>query len=141
MALCVIALAVVFVRTFDLGLAGVALSNLLPMSLICGIILPVYFNHKMGIAFADHLRQVWRPALAGSSPALLFIGLWKYHHSPDCWLHIGIVAACAFLITLAGAWLWGLSSAERDRFRRVMVRVGAKSSEDNNRWDEDSREL
>lgn len=141
MALCTIALAIVFVGRFDLGLVGVALSNLLPMSLISGMILPVYFNHKMGIAFTEHLRQVWRPALAGSSPALLFIGLWKYHHSPDCWLHIGIVAACAFLVTLVGAWLWGLSPAEKDRFRRIIARGETKGLEDSGMLDENSREL
>jgi O-antigen/teichoic acid export membrane protein len=119
MVICTIPLAIVFVKRFNFGLMGIALSNLLPMSLICGLILPIYFNSKMNISFKDCACQIWWPALAGCSPALFFIGLWKYYHCPNCWLHIATVVTCAFVITIAGAWLWSLSPVEKRMFLRV----------------------
>jgi O-antigen/teichoic acid export membrane protein len=122
MAVCTIILAIIFVKIFDLRLTGIALSNLLPMSIICGLILPIYFNSKMNISFKDSARQAWGPGLAGCLPALVFIGSWKYYHSPDCWLHIAIVVTCAFVLTIVGAWLWSLSSDEKRMFLRILSR-------------------
>lgn len=122
MAVCTIVLAIIFVKIFDLRLTGIALSNLLPMSIICGLILPIYFNTKMNISFKDSARQIWWPGLAGCLPALIFIGSWKYYHSPDCWLHIAIVVTCAFVITIVSAWLWSLSSDEKRMFLRILSR-------------------
>jgi len=119
MAVCTIALAIVFVKMFNLGLMGIALSNLLPMSLICGLILPIYFNSKMNISLKECVCQVWWPALAGCLPVLLFIASWKYYHSPACWLHIATVVTCAFVITIVGAWLWCLGSVEKRMFLRI----------------------
>ena len=120
MAVCTIVLAIIFVKIFDLRLTGVALSNLLPMSIICGLILPIYFNSKMNISFKDSARQTWFPAIAGCLPAMIFIGSWKYYHSPDRWLHIAIVVTCAFVITIVSAWLWSFSSDEKRMFLRIL---------------------
>lgn len=122
MAACTIILAIILVKIFNLRLTGIALSNLLPMSIICGLILPIYFNFKMNISFKESARQIWRPALTGCMPALIFIGSWKYCHSPDCWLHIAIVVTCTFVLTIAGAWLWSLSSDEKRMFLRILSR-------------------
>jgi len=119
MAVCTIVLAIVFIKIFNFRLTGIALSNLLPMSIICGLILPIYFNYKMNISFMDSISQIWKPAITGCLPSLLFIGSWKYFHSPDCWLHIAIVATCAFVITIIGAWTWSLSSNEQRMFLRI----------------------
>lgn len=119
MAVCTIVLAIVFIKIFNLRLIGIALSNLLPMSIICGLILPIYFHSKMNISFKDSARQIWQPALTGCLPALIFIGSWKYYHSPDCWLHIAIVVICAFVITVVGAWQWSLSSDEQRMFLKI----------------------
>lgn len=121
MAVSTIVLAVIFVKTFKLGLVGIALSNLLPMFLICGLVIPIYFNYKMNIIFMDYIRQVWRPALASCAPAILFIGAWKYYRSPDCWLYLATVVISVFIITMTGAWLWGLSSAEKKKFQGILV--------------------
>jgi O-antigen/teichoic acid export membrane protein len=121
MAVFTIVLAVVFVKTFKLGLVGIALSNLLSMFLICGLVLPIYFNYKMNTLFVDYVYQVWRPALASCVPSLLFMGVWKYYHSPDCRLHLATVVICVFIITMVDTWLWGLSSAEKKRFQGIMV--------------------
>lgn len=122
MAVCTIILAIIFVKIFNLRLMGIALSNLLPMSIICGLILPIYFNFKMHISFKDCVRQIWWPALAGCMPALIFISSWKYCHSPDCWLHIAIVVTCTFALTVVGAWFWSLSSDEQRMFLRIFTR-------------------
>jgi O-antigen/teichoic acid export membrane protein len=121
MAVCAIMLAVVFVKIFKLGLVGIALSNLIPMSLIYGLILPIYFNYKMNIFFTDYVHRIWRPALICCTPSLLFMGVWKYCHSPGTWLHIATVVASVFIITMACTYLWGLSPAEREKFQRIIV--------------------
>jgi hypothetical protein len=122
MAVCTIILAIVFIKIFNLRLTGIALSNLLPMSIICGLILPIYFNSKMNISFKDSAHEIWWPALTGCLPALIFIGLWKYYHSPDCWLHIAVVVTCTFVLTIAGTWLWSLNSDEQRMFLRILRR-------------------
>lgn len=121
MAVCAIVLAVAFVKIFKLGLVGIALSNLIPMSLIYGLILPIYFNYKMNIFFIDYVNQVWRPALVSCVPSLLFIGGWKYYHTPDCWLHIAIIVSCTCIIIAVGTWLLGLKSAEKKRIQQILI--------------------
>jgi len=120
-AVCTVVLAVIFVRVFGLGLTGIALSNLIPMLVTCGVILPVYFSHKMNISITDHLFRIWLPALYSCAPALFFMGLWKYFHSPDRWLHIAIVLLCACSMTAVGIWSWGLDLAEKEKFQRIFA--------------------
>jgi O-antigen/teichoic acid export membrane protein len=122
MALLCVSASVVSVKVFDWGLLGIAWSNCLPMMLISGVILPIYFNRKMRISWLENLRNVWRPALLGSLPAAICIGLWKYLAPPDSWLEIAGVVVAAALLTAVGGWFLTLTEIEQRRFVGMALR-------------------
>lgn len=121
-ALLCVAASVVSVQVLGLGLLGVAWSNLLPLLLSSGVILPIYFNWKMGISAVENFRNVWQPALLGSLPAVVAIGVWKYIAPPDSWLEVGGVVAAAAALTGVGGWFLGLTHVERKRFADIAMR-------------------
>ena len=92
--LCV-SIAVYSVKVLGWGLEGIAWSNLLPMGLVAGVILPIYFNRKMKISAWDSLRNVWRPALLGTMPGVALIVAWKYLAPPASWAGLFAVVAAA----------------------------------------------
>ncbi|MHC4424776.1 MAG: lipopolysaccharide biosynthesis protein [Planctomycetota bacterium] len=59
-ALLCVSASVVSVKVFNMGLVGIAWSNFLPMALISGVILPIYFNWKMRISVSESIRNVWQ---------------------------------------------------------------------------------
>ena len=121
-ALFCVAASVVSVRVMGLGLLGIAWSNLMPILLSSGIILPMYFNWKMGISAVENIRNVWKPALSGSLPAVLMICLWKYLAAPGSWLELGAVVAAAAILTCVGGWFLSLTGLERTRFAHIALR-------------------
>jgi len=118
--LCVSA-SIVSLKVFNLGLLAVAWSNCLPVALISGVVLPVYFNRKMQISFRDSIINIWRPALLGSIPAVIMISGWKYLYPPNDWLSIIMVVVFAGLLTLLSAWYLSLSQLERNRLVKTLV--------------------
>ncbi|HUV65183.1 MAG TPA: hypothetical protein VMW24_14900 [Sedimentisphaerales bacterium] len=121
-ALFCVAASVVSVRILGLGLLGIAWSNLLPVLLSSGVILPMYFNRKMGISALENVRNVWQPALLGSLPAVLTIGLWKYLAPPGSWLELGGVVAAVTILTFVAGWFLSLTDVERRRFAHILMR-------------------
>lgn len=119
--LCVFA-SVVSVKVLNWGLLGIAWSNFLPMALISGIILPIYFNWKMRISFSESARTVWRPALLGSLPGVAVITLWKYVAAPNSWPELMAVVIAASLVTLVSGWFLSLEEVERRRFAHIALR-------------------
>lgn len=119
MALLCVSISVVSVKFLRLGLLGIAWSNFLPMVLISGVILPIYFNWKMRISTLECVRNVWWPAILGSLPAVALIGVWKYVAAPDSWSEILGVVIAGMVLTLAGGWFWSLEDSERGRFARI----------------------
>jgi O-antigen/teichoic acid export membrane protein len=119
--LCVLA-SVVSVAVLNRGLIGIAWSNFLPIALISGVILPIYFNWKMHISTLENALNVWLPALMGSLPAILIIIVWKCLAPPDSWLEIGGVVLAAMVLTLAGGWFFSLTKLEQKRFTRMTRR-------------------
>lgn len=117
-----IVLAIIMLKIFNLGLLAIALSHLIPITLISGLILPAYFNHKMNLSFKEFFQQSWWPAFISCLPALLFISLWKYFNSPDNWFKLVIIMISAFSLTIMSTWLWGLSHREKQSFRNLIVR-------------------
>jgi hypothetical protein len=117
---CVTA-SVVSVRVLHWGLPGIAWSNLLPMALLSGILLPIYFNRKMRITTAESIHHVWYPALSGSLPAVIMITAWKLLAPPDRWLEILGVVISAMALTLLSSWFLSLKKIERERFAHIAL--------------------
>jgi hypothetical protein len=118
--LCVIG-SVVSVKVFNLGLVGIAWSNFVPMVLISGLILPIYFNRTMKISAWDSVRRVWWPALLGCLPSIAVISVWKYVAPPDSWLEIFAVVFVTMAVTIASSWFLSLEAIERRRFLSILV--------------------
>jgi len=107
--------SVVSIKAFGWGLHGIAWSNFLPMALISGVILPIYFNWKMRISLLESVRSVWRPALLGSLPAVALISVWKYAAPPNSWFELVGVVVASIAVTLGSGWFLSLEDVERKR--------------------------
>ncbi|MHC4494872.1 MAG: lipopolysaccharide biosynthesis protein [Planctomycetota bacterium] len=122
MALLCVSASVVSVKVFNWGLLGIAWSNFLPMVLISGVILPIYFNWEMAISASESVREVWRPAILGSLPVIAMISVWKCAAPPNSWLGIASVVIAAMIMTVAGGWFLSLKKIEQRRFARIVLR-------------------
>jgi hypothetical protein len=120
--LCVGA-AIFTVAVLGWGLLGIAWSNLIPMALVAGVIIPAYFNRKMKIPAWESLVHVWRPALLSAAPGILLIVIWKSLIPPTTWLGLFSVVAAAGGVTVVSAWIFGMNSLERQRLLSVLRRV------------------
>lgn len=121
-ALLCVSASVVAVKVFGLSLLGIAWANFGSMVLISGVILPIYFNRKMRISVSENVREVWRPAILGSLPAVAMICVWKCAAPPDWWLEIVGVVIAAAILTIVGGWFLSLKKVEQKRFVRIALR-------------------
>lgn len=122
--LCVVG-AVFSVKVAGWGLAGIAWSNLVPMALVAGVILPIYFNRKMKISTWDGITHVWWPALVGGVPGMAVIVAWKYLAPPESWLSLFGVILVSGVATCVFGWFFSLQDAERRMFLHVAGRRAA----------------
>jgi len=76
----------------------------------------------MHISALESIRNVWRPALLGSLPAVAMICVWKYAAAPDSWLEIVSVVIAAMVLTVIGSWFLSLKEVEQKRFIRIALR-------------------
>jgi O-antigen/teichoic acid export membrane protein len=120
-ALLCVAASIVSLKVFNLGLLAVAWSNCLPVALMSGVVLPIYFNKKMKISIRDSILNIWWPALLGSLPAVIMIGSWKYLYPPTDWLSILMVVLSAGLITCLSAWFLSFTQLERNRLIKTLL--------------------
>lgn len=118
--------AVISVKVLNLGLVGIAWSNFVPMVLVAGIVLPIYFNRKMKISAWDSIRHVWWPAILGGLPSVAIIALWRHLSPPDSWREILAVVAVAGAVTVIFSWFLSLDTTERRRLLRVFRRGRSK---------------
>jgi len=125
-ALLCVSSAIVAVKVFDLGLEGIAWSNLIPMVLVAGVVIPIYFNRKMKISAWDSITHVWWPAILGGLPGVAIIALWKYLSPPDSWREIFAVVAVTGAATVVFSWFLSLDHTERQRLLRVFRRGRGK---------------
>jgi len=103
-------------------LLAVAWSNFIPIVLISGLLLPVYFNRKMNVSALEAIMNIWWPALLGCLPSLVIISLWNYLAPPKSWLGISAVVVTAGIVTLLGGWFLSLRPIERKRFSKILLR-------------------
>lgn len=121
-ALLCVAGSIVSLKVYNWGLIGIAWSNCVPMALISGIALPIYFNWKMGISRMENISKVWWPALLGSLPAIAIISVWKYLAPPNSWLDLSVVVVAVATVTLLSSWFLSMEEVERKIFRRLVIR-------------------
>jgi O-antigen/teichoic acid export membrane protein len=121
-AILCVAGSVVSVRTANWGLVGIAWSNLIPMALISGVFLPIYFNWKMKVSMQEVITRVWRPAVLGCLPSVVLIGIWKYAAPPESWAEIIAVVLSVIVVTITGGWFLSLERIERQRFASILTR-------------------
>jgi len=119
-AVLFIIFAIVCLKVFELGLISVAWSFFVPMILISGIFLPVYFRYKRQISFVENVKRTWYPAFLGSFPAVALIVLWKYLAPPASWLEIAAVVISVGIITLICSCFLSLSKNEKNRFKKLL---------------------
>jgi len=110
------------VKVLDAGLVGVAWANLVPMAIVSGLILPLYFNRKMRVSARESVIRVWRPAVQGAFPGVAIIGLWKVVSPPDSWLEILAVVLVVAAAAVVFGWTFGLAPVERERLIRAVGR-------------------
>jgi O-antigen/teichoic acid export membrane protein len=85
------------------GLAGVAVSNLIPMVLFEGVAIPIYLFRRYPIPLAGYLRDVLgRSLLVGAAIYIVGAALVSIH-APTSWI--------AFLAEISAASLAGLAAA------------------------------
>ncbi|HUV65922.1 MAG TPA: lipopolysaccharide biosynthesis protein [Sedimentisphaerales bacterium] len=128
MGLLSVSASVVCVKVFHLGLLAIAWANCVPMVLISGIILPIYFNAKMRISMRESAVRIWWPALLGCMPAIIVICSWKYFHSPASWFSVAMVALVSAGLTGISAWRFSLTPRERERLLKTLVLRRARHS-------------
>jgi hypothetical protein len=115
--------AIFTVAVLGWGLLGIAWSNLIPMALVAGVVIPVYFNRKMKIPARETLVHVWRPALLSAAPSILLIVVSKFLIPPSTWLGLFSVVVAAGGTTVVSAWVFGMTGVERQRLLSVLRRV------------------
>ena len=101
-AICSILLIIISLGYFNWGLLSVAISTSIPMVLISGIFLQIYFNKKMNIRINKTIKSAWFPAIRGTVPAILILLALKYFFLPTNWIHIALIIIFIALITLIG---------------------------------------
>lgn len=124
--LCIVG-AVLSVRVANWGLQGVAWSNFIPMVLVAGAILPIYFNRKMKISAWESITHVWWRAFLGGAPGIAVIVAWKVLAPPGSWLALFGVILAAGAATCVFGWFFSLQDAERRMFFHVAGRDSAKA--------------
>jgi O-antigen/teichoic acid export membrane protein len=119
-ALLFVVFSVVSLKFFGLGLLAIAWSNFIPVVLISGIALPIYFNWKMKISMKESLHQVWFPALLGTAPAIVIPIVFKSLFVVDSWFDLGSVVILTAVATVIGSWFFSLTEFEKKTFLNLI---------------------
>jgi O-antigen/teichoic acid export membrane protein len=119
-ALICVAMALVSVKVLHAGLMGIAWANSIPLIIVNGVFLSLYFCRRMGIPVHHMLRVVWRPAILGCAPTVGMMVAWKHMMVTTTWLHIGTVVVSSVALTGLGSWFLSLTSLERKRFLAML---------------------
>jgi len=112
--------AFVLVKFLAGGLEAVAWSCSLPMALTSGIVLPIYFNCKMGIPFIQTLRKSWIPAIICSAPGIFVMIAWNAFAPPADWLSLIAVIFVVGSLSAATGWFFVFTDIERRRVRQLL---------------------
>jgi hypothetical protein len=113
-------LQIAAIEVFDAGLVGVALGCCIPMAVVSGIFLPVYFNRRMQIGTKQSFKRSFLPATIGAAPGVIIIVAWAHYALPTSWPELIAVVLAAGAATALGVWIFALDAVERARIRRLL---------------------
>lgn len=119
--LCVV-LSVISVKIFAMGLIGIAWSIFVPMVVVSGFVLPVYFNRAMDIKFRETLKQVLVPVFAGTLPPVIVLFLWRKFYPPTSWTSLGLVVSVVMTVAFLSCWFLSIKTIERKRLLSIAFR-------------------
>jgi O-antigen/teichoic acid export membrane protein len=114
-------LSLVLVRPY--GLAGVAISNVLPMLCFEGLVIPVYLFRRYPFHLGAYMRAViCRPLLAGIPAYLAGVALVQWR-PPQHWPLFLLEASFTTTVGLASAIAFGTTGEDREVFRERLIRI------------------
>lgn len=113
MAVAAVILGIFTIKVLKLGLLGIALSNSVLMIIVCGLILPAFFNRRMKISTKENFHYIWGPAFLGCAPTIALTICWKFVHPPNNLFQICLFLVSAMIMTLAGSWVLSLTDKEK----------------------------
>ncbi len=114
-------LSLLLVRPY--GLAGVALSNVLPMLCFEGLAIPIYLFRRYPFHLRAYIRDViCRPLLAGI-PAYLAGAALVQWRSPQHWPLFLFEVSLTATLGLSSAVAFGTTKEDREDFRQRLVRI------------------
>lgn len=120
-ALACVGLGFLSLGVLQLGLPGAALSVVVPLSIAHGLVIPSYACRELAIPIGGFMRRTWLMPVVCTIPSAVWALAACYFLPPVPALAIGLggggplVAFCY--------WRWALSSAERERVRRIVGRL------------------
>ena len=111
-----------------MGIIGVALGTLIPMSIMKIIIQPIYVCRVASIPYREYIRMISRTAaiVFGSLIIPLIVSL-KYA-TPN-YGNLGMFAAGSALYYALIIWMVGFYPQERDMLKSIVLRRGLKAQE------------
>ncbi|MDH3217355.1 MAG: hypothetical protein OEN01_13895, partial [Candidatus Krumholzibacteria bacterium] len=119
-AVIAMVLGVVFVGVLDLGIMGMAVASVVPMTVIYGVVMPAYYSRRMKISLKENVRFVLNPALLGTAVAVAVIALWKFVYPPTSWLQLGMVMVSVIVAWAISVWKASLTEVEKNRLLRIV---------------------
>lgn len=128
MAVSCVILSVIGIEVFDAKLVGIAWAHFIPLATISSICLPIYFLWKMQMGVLLCVREVWVPAIKGTSPCVLLLLGYKHFISVDSWASIVLVIVLVAAITFISSWVFSFSEIERERFVRLLPSLKRSAS-------------
>jgi hypothetical protein len=105
---------------FHGGLVGAACAIVLPLTVVDGLVIPIYACGRLGVTLPAFYRRVWTGAILCSIPSAIWAESASIWFSPFQSLLVGGFGAG--LIFAAVCWRWGISEGQRARIRQGLTR-------------------
>jgi O-antigen/teichoic acid export membrane protein len=112
----IVKISLSFALVWRYGLAGVAISNLIPMLIFEGVAIPLYMLRRFALPRRQFLKDaIGRPLFAGI-PAYLAGALLIMWHQPSGWPMFILEAALAGIVGISALVAIGVTRHDRDEF-------------------------
>ena len=119
-AVCGVALCAVAMSRFDGGMTSAALAIALPVTIVGGLLTPIYACRVLGVKLWRYVGAVTLGPLLAVVPfvVILVVARWVWPNQPMRSLFIG--TGCGGLVLAAVYWIWVVPPALRVRISRAL---------------------